>query len=264
MAEEVREYLRGVMQEHRDAVANNGGEQLSSFVRNIFSILERTEYRRCESGEDVEDIYRLRYKAYRRTDMVPGNPDQVVYDELDDLPNCHRFGVYIDGALVSTLRIHHVSQAHTISPSTIVYPDVLAPRLEAGQSFIDPSRFAADPEWSKAYPQIPYLTLRLAGMACFHFGAPYCLSTIRPDHAGFYRRIYESDQIGDLRDYPGLNYQVVLYQADVSAIQRRSFVRFPFFRSTAMEQRLMFGRTTMGEPAPLTILPTARYTKHAA
>ena len=56
----------------------------------------------------------------------------------------------------------------------------------------------------------------------------------------------------------------VLYQADVNAIRLRSFVRFPFFRSTAMEQRLMFGRTAKGEPAPLTILPTARYMQHAA
>ena len=254
---------KGAAQESRTAGADEG-EQYSSFVRNVFSILERTEYRRCESGEDVENIYRLRYKAYRRTDMVPGNSDQLIYDELDDQPNCHRFGVYIDGELVSTLRLHHVSKEHAASPSTTVYPDILLPRIALGESFIDPSRFAADPEWSKIYPQIPYLTLRLAGMACFHFKAPYCLSTIRPDHAGFYRRIYESKLIGDLRDYPGLNYQVVLYQADVSAIRSRSFVRFPFFNSTAMEQRLMFGATAKGEPAPLTILPTARYKRNAA
>ena len=238
--------------------------EFSSFVQNIFSILERTEYRRCESGEDLENIYRLRYKSYRATDMVPENSSRIVVDDLDDKPNCYRFGVYIDGMLVSTLRIHHVSAEHSQSPSMAVYPDVLAPRLAAGETFIDPSRFAADPEWSRLYPQIPYITLRLAGMACFHFGARHCLSTIRPDHAGFYRRIYESRQIGDLRDYPGLNYQVVLYEADVEAIRTRSFARFPFFRSTAMEQRMMFGPPAQGELAPLTILPTARYLRRAA
>ncbi|MEO4000499.1 hypothetical protein [Mesorhizobium sp. CAU 1732] len=242
----------------------NEGAEVSSFVKNIYSLLERVEYRRCESGDDLEAIYKLRYKSYRATDMVPANRERLVYDALDDLPNCYRFGVYIDGQLVSTLRIHHAAAEHTQSPSTIVYPDVLMPRISAGESFIDPSRFAADPEWSKAFPQIPYITLRLAGMACFHFAAPYCLSTIRPDHAGFYKRIYCSEQIGDLRDYPGLNYQVILYQANVNAIRLRSFVRFPFFRSTAMEQRMMFGQPAKGELAPLTILPTAKYIKHAA
>ncbi|MBI1622462.1 N-acyl amino acid synthase FeeM domain-containing protein [Aquamicrobium zhengzhouense] len=246
--------LRGAVASERPATAGR-----SAFVANIFSALERTEYRRCESGEDLEDIYRLRYKAYRRTEMVGDNQHSQIYDDLDDQQNCHRFGVYIDGVLVSTLRLHHVSAEAARSPSTIVYPDILMPRVDAGETFIDPSRFAADPDWTKAFPQIPYITLRLAGMACMHFATPYCLSTIRPDHGGFYRRIYHSEQIGALRDYPGLNYQVVLYQADVNAIRTRSFARFPFFRSTPMEQRLMFGETMPGEPRPLTILPTAQY-----
>ncbi len=242
----------------------NAPGSMNAFARNVFSVLERTEYRRIEGGEDLESIYRLRYKSYRSADMVSDLPDQMVCDALDDQPNCYRFGVFIDGALVSTIRIHHVDAAHPISPSFTVYGDILMPRLAAGHTFIDPSRFAADPEWSQVYPQIPYLTLRLAGMACFHFDAPYCLSTIKEEHTGFYRRIYMSEQIGPKRDYPGLNYPVVLYQANVHAIEERSFQRFPFFRSTPMEQRLLFERPVNGGTAPLTVLPTARYWKRAA
>ena len=40
--------------------------------------------------------------------------------------------------------------------------------------------------------------------------------------------------------------------------------RFPFFKSTAFEQRLLFQRPKRGEPAPLTILPTAKYLLAAA
>ncbi|BBD39517.1 hypothetical protein Amn_43970 [Aminobacter sp. Y103A] len=236
----------------------------SSFASHVSSLLERAEYRRCDKGEDLEDIYRLRYKSYRLSDMVSENPDHTIHDDLDDAENCYKFGIYIDGQLVSTLRIHHACRETPASPSTTVYGDILRPQLAAGANFVDPSRFAADPDWSRVYPQIPYLTLRLAGMACFYFDAPYCLSTIRPEHAGFYRRIYKSEQIGELRDYPGLNYQVVLYRADVNSIRERSFQRFPFFKSTPMEQRLMFSRQPMGELAPLTILPTAKYFREAA
>jgi hypothetical protein len=238
--------------------------EVSSFARNISELLERTEYRRCERGEDLEDIYRLRYKSYRLSDMVSDIPEQAIHDPLDEAPNCYKFGIYIDGNLVSTLRIHHASEETPQSPSTMVYGDLLRSRLASGDSFVDPSRFAADPEWSRVYPQIPYLTLRLAGMACFHFEAPYCLATIREEHAGFYKRIYCSRQIGALRSYPGLNYPVVLYEADVAEIRDRSFRRFPFFRSTPMEQRLMFARPGQGELAPLTILPTAKYFDKAA
>lgn len=245
-------------------VSVTDASEISSFARNILALLERTEYRRCDKGEDLEDIYRLRYKSYRLSDMVPENPDHIVHDDLDEAPNCYKFGIYVDGVLVSTLRIHHACAATPQSPSTTVYGDILRPMMAKGMSFVDPSRFAADPDWSRVFPQIPYLTLRLAGMACFHFDAPYCLSTIREEHAGFYKRIYCSEKIGELRNYPGLNYPVVLYRADVNAIRERSFSRFPFFKSTPMEQRLMFGKPGEGELAPLTILPTAKYFLAAA
>ncbi len=244
--------------------SGSGASEISSFARNVMALLERAEYRRCDKGEDLEDIYRLRYKSYRLSDMVSESPDHSIHDELDEAPNCYKFGIYVDGVFVSTLRIHHACAATPQSPSTTVYGDILRPMMAKRLSFVDPSRFAADPDWSRVYPQIPYLTLRLAGMACFHFEAPYCLSTIREEHAGFYRRIYCSEQIGELRNYPGLNYPVVLYRADVNAIRERSFARFPFFKSTPMEQRLMFGKQGRGELAPLTILPTAKYFLDAA
>jgi hypothetical protein len=247
-----------------DRVAGVNAPEVSEFSRKVSELLERTEYRRCDKGEDIEDIYRLRYKSYRMSDMVPDLQERSISDPLDDSPNSYRFGIYIDGTLVSTLRIHHVTGREPQSPSVSVYGDILRPLLAQGDTFIDPSRFAADPDWSRVYPQIPYITLRLAGMACFHFDAPYCLATIKEEHVGFYKRIYRSEQIGELREYPGLNYPVVLYRATVAAIKERSFTRYPFFKSTPMEQRMLFAPPEEGELAPLTILPTAKYTRELA
>lgn len=236
----------------------------NAFVRSVFALLERTEYRRCNKGEDLEDIYRLRYKAYRTHGVVPEMPISSIHDDLDEADNVHRFGVYVDQQLVSTLRIHVLDRDHQAGPSTQAFGDIVHPMIDRGDTLIDPSRFAADPEWSKIYPQIPYITLRLAGMACFFFEAPYCLSTIREDHAAFYKRIYNSQKLGEARGYPGVFTRVELYCADVDAIRERSFQRFPFFFATRNEQRMMFGRPAKGEPAPLTILPTARYMQRAA
>jgi hypothetical protein len=88
---------------------------------------------------------------------------------------------------------------------------------------------------------------------------------IRQEHVAFYKRVYRSRAIGDARPYGGvINCFALLYQADVLAIQDETFLRFPFFKSTAMEQRLMFGKPLRGELAPLTILPTAKYFRDAA
>ena len=98
--------------------AYSDARETSSFARHVAAMLERTEYRRCMSGEDLESIYRLRYDAYRLNDLVPDNPEHVVHDDYDDLPNCHIFGVYVDGHLVSTIRLHRVTKAMPHSPTT--------------------------------------------------------------------------------------------------------------------------------------------------
>jgi hypothetical protein len=235
-----------------------------SFASKVFSLLEKVEYRRCDKGEDLEDIYRLRYKAYRWNDMVADDEHHVISDDLDEAPNVHRFGIYVDQRLLSTMRIHHVTAQYPMSTSTKAFGDIVQPMLAEGKTFVCMSRFASDPEWTRVYPQLAYVTLRLAGMACFYFNASYGLSTVREDHAGFYRRTYYSEQMSEARSYPGVVNRVVLFRTNAYANEARYYARFPFFRSTPMERRLLFKTPGAGELAPLTILPTAKYFREAA
>lgn len=246
------------------AVPDVVATRAANLNRNVCELLERSEYRRCENGDDLQDIYRLRYKAYRLNDVIPDSEDRIIHDELDDVPNVYRFGIYVDDILVSTLRVHHVTLEEPWSASTKAFGDIVYPMLEQGLTFVCMSRFASDPEWSRTMPHLPYVTLRLAGMACLHFKVPYGLSTVREDHGGFYRRIYHSEMIGTGRPYPGFIKKVVLYRTDAHTRQEQFFARFPFFRSTPAEQRMLFGSRARGEPAPLTILPTARFMQQAA
>ena len=237
----------------------------SSFLRNVDGLLDRIEYRRCDRGEDLEDIYRLRYRAYRLGGLVAPDAAGTVSDPFDDLPNCHRFAVYADGEMISTVRLHAVSVERPHSPAMSVYSDLLMPRLAAGRRFIDASRFAADPQWARIHPQVPYVTLRLAVMACFHFDVSHCISMIREEHVAFYKCVFQSRAIGEGRKYGGvINTTALLYEADVTAIRERVFTRYPFFQSTPVEQRLMFGEAPRDEPAPLTVLPTVKFMRRAA
>lgn len=236
----------------------------SNFAKNVLDLLSTVEYRRCDKGEDMETMYRLRYRSYLASGMVSPNASRTVSDRFDDLSNCMNFGVHIDGEMVSTIRLHHVSAEQPDSPSAQVFDDVLGGRVAGGETFVDPSRFAADPVATAQFPYLPYMTLRLAVMACVYFEPDYCLSTIRPDHAAFYRRIFDSKQIGSLRQFPGLNYDVVLYQAHYTSVARNTMGRYPFFKSSPAEQRLMFGKPAAHELDPLIILPTAHYYSRAA
>lgn len=237
-----------------------GGPQAatSRFARGLMDLLDRVEYRPARYAEDFEAVYRLRYHAYRREGFIPENAERICKDDLDDQPNCRIVGVYLDGQLVSSLRVHHVTTEHRHSASMTVYSDLLDPMVDRGVEFVDPSRFTADYDASLEYPALPFLTLRIAAMASVYYDADYCLAIVRPEHAAFYKRVFLSQEWAEQRSYDGLAFPVCLYAAEVPVIRDQVYSRFPFFMSTQTEQRMMFGRGDRHEAA-MTVRPTARF-----
>lgn len=228
---------------------------VTQFADTLLEILDRVSYLRVNAGDLDHPIYKLRYDAYRREESVPFNDAGVVVDDLDNARNCMAFGVHINGELVSSLRLHHLSSNDPTSPSMSVYPDILGPLLERGESFIDPSRFTADLEASLAYPALPFLTLRIAVMAAVHFGADCCLALVRPQHTAFYRRVFGSEGMSETREYPGLAFPVALYGAYVATKLPTTLRRYPFFYSTEEERQSLFNTGSTGISA---VAPTAR------
>lgn len=226
---------------------------MSHFATTLFDLLDRVQYRRV-LGDEMDPVYRLRYEAYRREEFIAPNPKQIVRDEFDDLPNVYCYGVYIDDRLVSSVRFHHLTPDFRESPSHSVFTDVLDPLLDQGLTILDPGRFTADYEASLAFPALPFLTLRIPTIAIWHFRVKYCLNSVRPEHAAFYRRVFRSVQFSGPRYYHGLSFPMVLYACDLLSIEADLFRRYPFFRSTEQERRQLFEGN---EPVGI-VRPTAR------
>ncbi len=220
-----------------------GSTPISRFAGSLIDIMDRVEYSRVRMDVTDNPIYRLRYDAYRREEFVPFNDAGVVVDDLDGTPNAFCYGIHIDGELVSSIRIHHVTPEHRHGPSMKSCPDVLNPLLDMGQTFIDPSRFTADYEASLAYPALPFLTLRIAVMATDYFNTTSCLALVRREHAAFYRRVFGAVEMSDTRIYPGLSFPVILYGSNAAINLQQIYRRFPFFRSTEDEQEQLFSQT---------------------
>jgi len=236
---------------------------ISAFARQVMRLLDRTEYRVCDRGEDLEAIYKLRYKSYLLNGIIDANSEGMVYDDMDSAPNCRRFGVYVDGELASTIRLHVLDRENRTGPSMVSFSDLLEHRLDAGQVFVDPSKFASDPDMSARHPLLPYLAPRVALNACIFFGATYGLTTVRLNHAAFYRKIFMADKVGEPRPYPGSHYPVIMYEVDVRKFPA-ILKRYPFFKATDRERSLLFDRPSLGANAPLTVVPQARRAANAA
>lgn len=211
-------------------------------------LLARVDYRLVESQADREAIFRLRYRAYLKEGMVGPDPHGQVFDRYDDLPNSWIIAVYLDGALTSSLRITVASPDQPDCPSMAVFTDLLRPLLARGMVIVDPTRFVADPD-AVRIPELPYLTLRLANLACEHFGAQIGLASVRAEHQAFYRRVFMTAMAAP-RHYPGLMKPIGLMGIDFPALRERIYGRYPFLRSTAAERQRVFTRAAQRH-APL-------------
>lgn len=232
---------------------------LSNFARQLLQFLDRVEYRRIVHAEDLEEIGRLRYRSYRTRNVMDEAEVASIVDDIDRDSHAFVYGVYVDGLLVSTLRIHYVTPEHRKGTSYVLFQDILDPLLNNGMCFVDPTRFAADPDLLSEFPAIPYITLRIASMASEYFTADQCLASVKPEHMAFYKRIFGTTVIAEAREHSGYGIKVGLGAAPISKIRDAVAVRFPFFKSMLHERRAMFADLQSGA-VPLTILPTAKYT----
>src|SRR3954453_19809483 len=213
-------------------------------------LLDQVDYRLAQTPEEKEEIYNLRYRAYLREGAVKESPAQRVTDQYDDLPNSWTFGVYVGGDLYSSVRISLLTPEWRQSCSAEAFGEILFPMLDQGKVIVDPARFVADPDKVRRLPELPYVTLRLAYMACEYFNADVGLAIVRAEHQAFYRRVFLHETIAEPRFFPGLLKPVGLMAADFPAMREKVFARYPMMHSTAFERRMLFERPAARQQAP--------------
>ncbi len=232
---------------------------MAAFSSSIFSLLERVEYRRIQTTEDFLAVGELRKVSYQSKQFIDLSSFGALIDDEDYSGHSYVVGVYVDEQLVSTIRLHLVTPDDRNGPTFEYFPDVANKILDAGYSYIDPSRFASDPLILWQYPTIPLLTLRPAAMASIYFNVDHCLSCVRADSTSFYKRSFGSSELASARDIEGFTVPLAVMGAKIADIRERLETRFPFFKSQPYEQRMMFGKIEDLAYPPLNILPSAKY-----
>jgi hypothetical protein len=216
----------------------------SAYADRVFRLLERVEYRRAESGEDKRAIYRLRHEAYMRAGTVEPRPSGLFHDPLDESPNAWLIGLYIDGDLASSLRLHISASPTAPLPAMGVFRDVVEPHLQAGRTIIDTSRFVSKLEYSLRFSQLPYITLRPLLLAEEFFDADYLTAACLVEHQAFYRRTFGGVPWSQPRQYPNFKRPMAFMGYDSRARREITRARFPFYRSTENERAHLFWRSS--------------------
>jgi hypothetical protein len=209
---------------------------------SIVRLFGSVDARRADSDEQREAIFRLRYDAYRREGVISASPSATFSDSYDQTPNAYLIGLYIEGKLASSIRIHVASREYPDCPTLEVFPDILQPELDAGKIIIDPTRFVSDEGLSRLHVGLPYVTLRLCRLAAEYFHADLALAAVRPEHQAFYRRAFNYQLLCEPRPYPLLAKPVSLMAIRYPTASEVVHRRLPFLRSTYAERRLLFER----------------------
>jgi hypothetical protein len=220
----------------------SGAEPAASLFVRGSGLFDRVDYRPIETPKEKDQLYLMRYRAYLHGGLIVPSESRRVSDRYDDAPNALTFGIYVDGELCSSLRLHVLTPERRMSYATELFGDILHPRLDQGEVFIDPARFVADPEKAQRFPELPYLTLRLAYLACEYFNADTGLALVRAGHQAFYRRVFLHETIAEPRAFPNVTKKVALMASDFRTLRERVLTRFPIMRSSAFERRMLFQR----------------------
>ncbi len=220
---------------------NNHGNVEKDASTRVATLVARVEYRRADNAAEREACARLRYQAYLREGSIPANSAETFIDPYDETDNAYLFGLYVDGELASSLRLHIASKAQPASPSLEVFPEYLRPELDAGKVLVDPTRFVANERLSRMHPGLPYATVRLCLLAGDHFGADQLLAAVKMEHRAFYQRAFNYRMVCAPRPYPHLAQPVCLMTLHFPSSAERLYQRYPFFRSDPAERQKLFG-----------------------
>ena len=223
-------------------VAAEAATQSINFSDRVSQFLQRVEYRRVETDEEREAIYRLRYDAYLREGYIPPAPSRRLADTLGHLPNAWTFGIDVDRKLAGTIRMHLVTRKHANSFAYDLFPDVLEPHLEMGSTIVDPNKFVVDREGAQRFPELPFAIVRLVHMFAAYFRADHIVASIRREHMAFYKRYLMFRALCPPRKFDLFPMPVHLVGLHFLPAEAGLVSRFPFFAASESEKRRLFVR----------------------
>jgi hypothetical protein len=214
----------------------------SSFSDRVLRFLERVEYRIARTDSDREAAFRLRYDAYLRNDLLEQRADRRIFDPRYDVAdNTWITLTFVDGELAATTRLNLGIGEDAILPSLAVYPDAVAPRLNAGFVLLETTRLAANIRISASNPELAYIAVRPGYMAAAHFDIDFAVASPRREHMAFYRRVFQFVLWCEPRPYPGLTAKFGCMGMDFREMRARVEERYAFFKSDPAEREALFG-----------------------
>lgn len=224
-------------------VDHSGPSRLSTEIERH---MPNVEFRRIRAEEDYRQVIDLRRRAYGERDMLASGMVPPSFDKYDLLENTQCFGLFLEGSLVSSMRLHHMCASTPWGPSLEMFPDSpLKHEIFESRGLIEGARFCIGME-PVSVPRnvLRFLTLRLVFMAAQHFHASYNISVTRVEHGSFYRRYFGSERWDEATTtLSWFKHPLALFSCDMDRNEALIETRMPFMKSSFEERAALFSDT---------------------
>ena len=161
--------------------------------------------KRVHSETLRDEVYALRYRAYRREEAIDACPTERFTDTYDAQPNHIIWALTEHERVIGSIRTTWYDPAHSWSiPEMEGYGEDVARIVPQNMRILSGNRFVTEPDQSSRSSLFAMLLLRYY-MIVAHQRAEYALAAVRINHLPFYRRVLQLERASEGRTYPGLN-----------------------------------------------------------
>jgi hypothetical protein len=207
--------------------------KLTAFSKRVTSKIAKSYLERSA-------IFKLRYQAYLRGELIAPNSFRRYVEPADHAANALLIGLYIDRSLIASLRLQIGTKAAPSLTSGDLFPELLQPLLQDDKLIVEMSCIATDGDLARHHFWMPYIILRTWIAAAEYFCADFIATTAEPQHQLFYQKTLGCRAHPEQRPLPYRRGPTSLLTLDFAASAERLYEKLPYLRSTPSERALLF------------------------
>lgn len=208
---------------------------MSDFIHNgqFFRI------KRAHSPQLRDEVYCLRYRAYRKEDAIEPNDLQSFEDQYDHQPNHVIWALTCEERVIGSIRTTWFDPEEPYKiPEMQAYGDVISSIVPSDARILSGNRLVTEPDLVSVSSRLVLILLRHY-MVVARTMADWAIAAARTNHLAFYRRVLHLEKVSEGRIYPGLRCPMHLMACDFHENFSQVIERTPLLKPRGYEKMFL-------------------------
>jgi hypothetical protein len=192
--------------------------------------------KRVHSPELRDEVYALRYRAYRDIGALNEDESQRFKDLYDEQPNHILWALTEDDSVVGSIRTTWFANNEPyLIPEMDAYGDAIRSFVSNQHRLVSANRFVTDPGRADRDRHFALFLMRHVAVVA-QVRADYLLAAVRANHLLFYKRVLLLNPISEGIQYPGLNSTMYLTAHNFSEKIGQIYEKTPVLKPKGYER----------------------------